>query len=535
MHYLTRVTLENEMDLVLAHKRSMKLAEIAGLSLAAQTTFATAVSEVARNTIEYGKNGCLTLGVSEDKKRSIIACIKDDNMKTVDYKQGLDYAKRLVDKLNVFTQQEETSIELFYFIPNNETVNLQKLDQWRSIFRNEAPISPYDEIKRKNEQLQELAQRLKESEDHYKDLTDTLPIMMFSLNNEGDLSYVNRWMSDYFGYGMNELQELSGKKLVHQDDRPPTETIKDLIVKKEPVLAEWRIKNKSGDYIWHMVAIHPRNLEDDTTKWYGFLVDIHARKLVEQTLRDNEELKQTQLQLQSNIKELNRSNEELQQFAYVASHDLQEPLRKIIFYTDYIRSMNSATMDVKSTTYLQSMINASMRMRNLVSDLLAFSQVDRQPLHVQQVNLSQTIQKAIATYDMMIREKQAVITWSDLPTLQADEPLLQRLFENLLSNSIKYAKEDQPAMINIEHSVKGDKVELRFIDNGIGFDAAFNSKVFGIFQRLHSKEQYEGTGIGLAICRKIVEMHNGTISAQSDSGGNGATFIIQLPQTQERL
>src|SRR5678816_977453 len=140
MYDLAKVTLENEMDLVLAHKRSMKLAEIAGLSLSAQTTFATAVSEVARNTIDNGKNGCLTLGISDEKKRSIVACIKDDNLKDSRNKEGLDYAKRLVDKLNIFSEEDDTTIELYYYVPNGQKIDIRQLDQWRSNFRNEAPI-----------------------------------------------------------------------------------------------------------------------------------------------------------------------------------------------------------------------------------------------------------------------------------------------------------------------------------------------------------------------------------------------------------
>ena len=530
MHQLAKVTLQNEMDLVLAHKRSMKLAEIAGLSLAAQTTFATAVSEVSRNAIEHGKNACLTLGVSKEKKRSIVASIRDENLNSPRYKQGLDYAKHQVKKLNVLTHHDESSVELYYYVVSLAVLDTRKLDEWRSLFRNEPPISAYDEIKRKNEQLQQLAQKLGESEVHYKELTDTLPLMMFSLTEDGDVDYINKWMSSFFGFSVNELNKRNSWNLVHEDDRPNSKLLKENISKRNPITAEWRIRNQAGEFIWHLVSIHPLS-QENSSRWFGFLIDINDRKLFEQSLRDNEELKYTQQQLRDNISELNRSNEELQQFAYIASHDLQEPLRKIIFYSRYIKDLHGEAMEPKSAGYLQNMIKASSRMRSMVSDLLAFSQVDRKLLNVKDVDLSDTLQKAISTYELLIKEKKAVVHYSELPVIEADEPMIQRIFENLISNSLKYSRDEVTPVLKVCCKIEEDTVLITFEDNGIGFEEEFTSRIFGIFQRLHTREKYEGTGIGLAICRKIVEMHGGTIKAVSKLG-NGTTLIIRLPKIQ---
>src|SRR5687768_16711107 len=142
MHELARVTLQNEMDLILAHKRSMKLAELAGLSLSAQTTFATAVSEVSRSTIGNGKSGCLILSVESDQRhRYIVACVKDEALDSDKSREGLEYAKKLVNKYHVSTKGGETSIELFYYIAPTFRIDIQKLDEWRNLFRNEPPIS----------------------------------------------------------------------------------------------------------------------------------------------------------------------------------------------------------------------------------------------------------------------------------------------------------------------------------------------------------------------------------------------------------
>lgn len=533
MHEIAKVTLENEMDLVLAHKRSMKLAEIAGLSLPAQTTFATAVSEVARNTIDNGKNGCLTLGFSEDRKRSIVAFIQDDNLGNKQNREGLEYAKRLVDKLNVVTEEGESSIELYYHVPQNGRIDIQKLDEWRGIFRNEPPVSAYDEIKRKNEQLQQLSQKIKESEDHYRVLTDTLPIMLFSLNVEGNLNYVNKGILDFFGSTLEELNSISRHRLVHPDDLPAEETIRVLVLKKQPIKAEWRFKNKEGAYVWHLVSIIPLLNDGEPTSWFGSLVDIHAQKLFEETLQDNRELKKVQEQLQYHIQELNRSNEELQQFAYVASHDLQEPLRKIIYYSDYIFNRNKETIDDKSVSYLKNMVEAASRMRVLISDLLSFSQVDKKSLDIQAVNLNEIINEAMGDFEMVIKEKGARIELQNLPPVEGDKVMLRRLVDNLLSNALKYSREGVAPVVTISGFEKNGQAEIIIADNGIGFEEKFLAKMFTLFQRLHSREKFAGTGLGLAICRKIVEMHKGNITAKS-ALDSGSSFYIYLPIKQSQ-
>lgn len=534
MHEIAKVTLENEMDLVLAHKRSMKLAEIAGLSLPGQTTFATAVSEVARNTIGHGKNGCLTLGISDDKKRAIVACIKDDNLQDKQNIEGLTYAKRLVDRLNILSEQDEHSIELYYYVPQGARIDLHKLDEWRSIFRNEPPVSAYDEIKRKNEQLQELSQKIKESEDHYRVLTDTLPLMLFSLDEEGRLTYVNKWMLEFFGRDFAGFDNLFGGHMVHEEDRAAEETIHTMLQQKKHIKAEWRLKSLDGTYVWHLVSIIPLLKEGEPATWFGSLVDIHAQKLYEQTLKDNHELKQVQEQLQYHIHELNRSNEELQQFAYVASHDLQEPLRKIIYYSDYIQKKNSACLaDERSAEYLKSMVAAATRMRTLISDLLSFSQVDRKLLEIEDIDLGRLLTEVVGDFEMAIKDKEASVQIGEMPTTKGDKVMLQRLFENLLSNALKYAKDNVAPVIRISGSVLAGEVEIIVADNGIGFEEKFLSKMFALFQRLHGKEKFKGTGLGLAICRKIVEMHNGSITAKS-TPGNGSSFYIYLPLAQNQ-
>jgi len=170
-------------------------------------------------------------------------------------------------------------------------------------------------------------------------------------------------------------------------------------------------------------------------------------------------------------------------------------------------------------------------MRNMVTDLLAFSQVDRKLLNVKMVDLSSSLQKAISTYDLLIKEKNATIESQQLPSIEGDEPMIQRLFENILSNALKYSRDDVSPLLKVQCKEEPNTVVITFSDNGIGFEDEFSSRIFGIFQRLHTREKYEGTGIGLAICRKIVDMHNGHITAESRPG-QGTTFTIKLPKAQ---
>jgi PAS domain S-box-containing protein len=536
---LARVTLQNEMDLILAHRRSMRLAELAGLSLPAQTTFATAVSEVSRNTIEHGKNGCLILSISnEQREKYIVARIVDEKQKLKEY-EGLEYAKRLVNKYNISTIGNETAIELYYHIPMSDRLDIQKLDEWRSIFRNEPALSPYEEIKRKNEQLQDLSQKLKESEQQYKTLTNSLPIIIFSLNTNGELTYANEWLRRYTGANIERLNTTRWKGVIHPEDYDSFALLirPDVPLSASTVKIECRIRHRDeDDYFWHLVSVSPLNDEKgNLLYWIGYIVDIHAQKLIEETLKNNKALEEVQARLrenqaalEQNISELNRSNQELQEFAYVASHDLQEPARKISYYSDFLVAKYKEVLDTKGLTYLQSMQGASRRMRNLISDLLAFAQVERGSLRVQPVNLEKIAAGVVQDLDMIIEEKSARILVEEMPVIEADESLMRQVVENLVSNAIKYAREGATPEVRIWSEEKDTMIEIHVSDNGIGFDEKYLPQMFTLFKRLHASSKYEGTGLGLAICQKIVALHHGSITARSKEG-QGSEFIIILP------
>lgn len=540
MHELARVIMQNEMDLILAHKRSMKLAELAGLSLPAQTTFATAVSEVSRHTIESEKGGCLILSVELDgADKYIVACLQNEEISNPKVNQGLQYAKRLVNKYNVSADGKETSIQLFYYISPSFRVDIHKVDEWRGLFRNEPPISAYEEIKRKNEQLQDLSEKVQKSEAQYKTLTNSLPIIIFSLDENGQILYANQWLTEFTGESIESLNKSLWKSVVHEADYDAfLLLLQNRLTKGTTIIkTQARLKHKAGNnFFWHQISLSlVKNANDELQYWIGYIVDIHAQKVVEETLQDNVELKKTQEKLKDNqvaleryVGELAHSNQELQQFAFIASHDLQEPVRKLLFYSDYLLNKYTDTLDKKGAEFLNSMHAASQRMRSLIQDLLNFSLINKEEMKFTVVDLNAIAYDAVQDLEISIREKGAVLNIQSLPTVTGDARMLRQLFENIISNSLKYCSTTQTPIIDINHKQKGDFYELSFTDNGIGFDDQYLPQMFTLFQRLHDRKLYEGTGLGLAICRKIVDIHGGDIRGEGREG-NGASFYVSLP------
>ncbi|WP_018616681.1 ATP-binding protein [Segetibacter koreensis] len=538
---IASVTLHNEMDLILANRRAMCLAELAGLSIGAQTTFATAVSEISRNSIEKGKNGCLLLGVADIQKKDkyIVAEIKDDKSSTTSM-EGLEYAKKLADKFSISQKDSETSVELQFFIPSSHKLTASHIETWKGHFNNEPPTSPYEEIKRKNEQLQLVAAKLLESESQYKTLTNSLPIIIFSLNTSREVIYANDWFTSFTGVSIEDINASKWKNVVHNDDYAEFSILFDnnIVSNASVIKTQCRLKKAAtNEYRWHLVSISPiKDERDNVLYWIGFLVDINAQKLVEKTLQENKTLEEAQTQLkkkeeglQADINELNRSNTELSQFAFVASHDLQEPLRKIILYSDYLLNKYKDKVDKKGETYLKNMIDASHRMRNLIGDILSFSQVNNKQLDLKPVDLNTVALECIQDMEVLILEKKARVSLKELPTIEADAVLIRQLFNNIVSNALKYAKDKVPSRISIWcEQPTNSEIVLYFKDNGIGFEEKYMDKIFTLFQRLHGIQSYKGTGLGLAICRKIVQLHNGKIEAKSELG-KGATFIVTMP------
>jgi len=234
-------------------------------------------------------------------------------------------------------------------------------------------------------------------------------------------------------------------------------------------------------------------------------------------------------QIQQRDEALQRSNHELQDFAYVASHDLQEPLRKIQAFGDRLKTKCAAALTDDGRDYLERMQNAASRMQTLINDLLAFSRVTTKGQPFELVELSRVAREVLSDLEVRIEQTGARIEVADLPTLDADPMQMRQLLQNLIGNALKFRREHFKPLVKVSsRPVNGAHCELRVEDNGIGFDMKYLERIFGMFQRLHGREHYEGTGVGLAICRKIAERHGGQITAES-APGRGATFIVTLP------
>lgn len=227
--------------------------------------------------------------------------------------------------------------------------------------------------------------------------------------------------------------------------------------------------------------------------------------------------------------ELQRSNNDLEEFAYIASHDLQEPLRKIQSFGNLLQEECKDSLKGDSELYLNRILHASGRMRKLINDLLEYSRVSRSANILRNIDLNTVIASVISDIDLYIKETGTKINVDELPKIEADPLLMQQLFQNLLMNAIHYRHPERRPVISITaQSNKENQVTIAVQDNGMGFDQQYADKIFRIFERLYSKQEKSGTGIGLAICRKIAEQHHGTITAKSKIDF-GSTFFISLP------
>lgn len=798
MHEIVRVNLENEMDLILAHKRTMKLVELSGLSLPVQTSFATAVSEISRCAIDAGKEAYLQLGIHflRGGRKEICAVVADTTPFCTEQADHLKYARRLIDDVVIETTAEETRIVLRYRVNFPGTITEARIALFVEYFKTEPPISPYDEIRRKNTQLQSLADKLSESEKKFRQLADSLPHMLWTATSDGTIDYFNRRWYEYtglesmhewlslvhpedttrvqdtwneslrtgmpwfsqnrlrdkrnpssyrwheergvavrddkgsvvkwfvsatdiddqkrledrlreseervrlsveaaelgtweldietdqlqssdrysaiFGYTsdmrLTRLQSLdhfhpediasreaalqkgmeTGKlsydarilrrdgllrwiqvqgKFFYDARQEPVRivgTIKDITEHREmigalseseqrfksvadtaPVMIwmsgtdklcyyfnsawlsftgrtleeeinegwleaihpedvamclqvyesnfdahqefymEYRLRRHDGEYRWISDKGVPRFSNDGVFMGYiGVCNDIHDQRLANEELENRiairtSELKRANQSLEEKNRELERSNQELASFSYVASHDLQEPLRKIQAFTQRITEadeFNDTTRD-----YFNRIRAGARRMQNLIDSLLDFSRVNTSKNIFEPIDLNVLVQDVLLHLKDMTEEKVATITVGLLPKVNVIPVQFHQLLLNLLSNALKYGKTGIPPIIQVKaEKVRGSTITfadvdvnhaywaIRITDNGIGFEQQYEHKIFEIFQRLHGRHEYAGTGIGLAICKKIAQNHYGTIVA-TGVPDEGSVFTVYIP------
>jgi PAS domain S-box-containing protein len=372
-----------------------------------------------------------------------------------------------------------------------------------------------------------LEQRVRDSERHFQSWFEDAPIACHEVDRNGIVLCVNQAECELFGFHPEEMIGHPIWDFMAAEDREKTKAgLLQRIADDQPLIPlEREYKRRDGSSV--VMEIHQKRILDEAGRAIGlrtFLLDITERKRAEQTLQQQAE-------------KLARSNGELEQFAYVASHDLQEPLRKIQAFGDRIKTKCAAGIGEEGADYLTRMQNAAARMQVLIQDLLSLSRVASQAKPFAPVDLNDVVRLVVSDLEIRINERNGRVDVGSLPVVLGDRGQMAQLFQNLIGNGLKFQKPGESPVVRLaSETVKlpegtGSAWRITVEDNGIGFDEKYRDRIFQIFQRLHGRSEYEGTGIGLAICRKIVDRHNGTITAHSTPGA-GAKFVITLPHLE---
>jgi PAS domain S-box-containing protein len=379
------------------------------------------------------------------------------------------------------------------------------------------------------------------SNDRFRLLADSMPQFIWTGDTEGNLNYYSQAVYDYSGLTPEKLEKDGWLQIVHPDDRDENVNLWiESIQTGNPFLFEHRFRRHDGEYRWQLSrALAQRDEEGRIRMWVGTSTDIHDQKIMSKKLEQN--VAERTRELQEANTELEKKNQELASFAYVSSHDLQEPLRKISTFISRIEKGSIRNLDETDRDYFERIKRSATRMQVLITDLLSFSQTNTSDKEFVNTDLNKLLKDILSDLRDTIQKTGAVIYIDKLPEMTVISFQFYQLFDNLISNAIKFSKPGEPPHINISGNyVEGDIVHelgaqkgssyyhIIVEDKGIGFEEQYKDRIFEVFQRLHGRSEYAGTGIGLAICKKIVENHHGFLTAESEPG-SGARFHIYLP------
>ena len=353
---------------------------------------------------------------------------------------------------------------------------------------------------------------IKQSKELFRILFYRSPIGTYIIQN-GHFRLVNRQLAYILGYDEDELIGRLSLSFILPEDRDAVRENAIKMLKGGCSLGyEFRVVNKQAKIKWVMETVVPVYYRRKRAT-LGSLIDVTERKQMEE-------------RLQQMTAEMRRSNTELEQFAYVISHDLQEPLRMVSSYTQLLAKRYGKKLDNDADEFIGYAVDGAKRMQTLLHDLLEYSRVGTRGKPFGLVNCEHVVEQAMANLKIAIEECSASVSYDTLPTVMGDEGQLVRLFQNLIGNAIKFRREETP-QVYISALRRNNIITFTVKDNGIGIDPQHSQSIFEIFRRLHTREEYPGTGMGLAICKKIVERHGGHISVQSQPG-QGSTFYFSV-------
>jgi PAS domain S-box-containing protein len=363
---------------------------------------------------------------------------------------------------------------------------------------------------------------LEQMEGRYRGLLEAAPDAMVLVNQSGEIVLLNLQAEKQLGYRRDELvgqqvkniiPEAVAERLIENTLRGPESPS----AQKTGAGVELSARRKDGSEFPIEIMLSPLESAE------GILVTM--------AIRDITTRRKAEAHLLLTVKELNRSNEELGQFAYLASHDLQEPLRMVASYTQLLSKRYKGKLDSDADEFISFAVDGANRMQRLIQDLLIYSRVGTKGKDLLQTSSETALLDASANLRGAIEESGALVTHDPLPMVLADEGQLVQLFQNLIGNAIKYQNPGIPTVHISAAANGGGKWVFSVKDNGLGIDPKYFEKIFGMFQRLHKREEFAGTGIGLAICKKIVERHGGSISVESKQG-DGSTFRFALLESR---
>jgi PAS domain S-box-containing protein len=365
-------------------------------------------------------------------------------------------------------------------------------------------------------------QKVERNEMRLKFLADSMPQVVWIAEADGTVTYYNKRVLEFAGVKQNENGEWIWQGFLHKDDLGATRKAwANAVQNRTPYQIEHRVLMRDGSYRWHLSRAYAYET-DEGIKWFGTATDVHDQKTLEMNLESL---------VRERTLELQRSNDDLQQFAHVASHDLKEPVRKIKTFSYKLLEEYKQALGDRGNHFINKIISASDRMFAMIHGVLEYASMSESSNKFEKIDLNMIIQNIQTDLEILIEEKNGVISFSRLPTIEGIKDQIHQLFYNLINNSLKFSKPGTPSRIDVtcKETTIDEKpyYEILLSDNGIGFDQEFSEQIFTTFFRLNPKDLYEGSGLGLALCKKIAERHGGFITARSEKG-KGAQFYVYL-------
>ena len=453
--------------------------------------------------IEVNKAGIKRLGYSKDEFL---------NMGPYDMDKGPETSKNM-EKL---FKEGHVRFETIHVAKDGSKIPVEVIIHF--IARNEMDIAL--EISRDITERKKAETELKESEQKYRTLFNSSPDSTILVGTGGNLIDVNYAAQEITGVSRDDLIGKNFTEidiLLKEEMHLHMEKFSQVLEGKDVKPYESRFIDRDGKIHYSETYLKALKKDDEIFAFNVIAHDITERKKAE------EQLKET-------ISELERSNYELQQFAYITSHDLQEPLRTIASFTQLLERRYKGQFDSDADEFIEYIVDAAIRMKEMIQGLLEYSRVGTQKVEFKEVNMNVELDRVLSNLHALISSNNAKITHDPLPTVRGDPEQMVRVFQNLISNAIKFRKPDVPPEIHISYSIDNENSEYIFSvsDNGIGIEKEYRDKIFEVFKRLHAMGKYEGTGIGLSVVKKIIEQYNGRIWIESELG-EGSTFYFTLP------